>query len=425
MTPDTAARLVAACNAAAALVVSGALGVTLWCGLARPGTAVAFGLLVAAGELARVRLPEERAEARNTGLLSGAAALGYALCGQVAGASAGHGPAQAVAVAVVGSLVGLTPLVALGQAPPPQALARLVLGVGAAALCCQPLYGRGRSEGAAVPDGLLPLCLLAVALLVGCLDALLAAAAVRADESGAASPGRHGRAPRPQLRSRLATVPALAATAVLFALAVAVAGLPALPLCCAPVLVIQFALRRRASARATHRPTLASLARAPEVAGCTPRGHARRVADLSRAVGRELGLSSGELTALEYAALTHDVGQLSPADPVPGGATAVLDPGSQRRVALLGGAVLRQAGVRRRVASAVESQADPYREQSVTARVLRTVNAYDDLVSGSGSGTSGPGARARALHRLRAAARDHEPRVVEALSRVVARTADV
>ncbi|OEV00411.1 hypothetical protein AN217_24330 [Streptomyces qinglanensis] len=423
MTRTTAARLVAACNAAAALVVCGALGSTLWRGLARPGTALVFGLLVAAGELARVRLPEERAGVRTTGLLSGAAALGYALCGQVAGTSAGHGPAQAVAVAAVGSLVGLTPLVALGQAPPPQALARLVLGVGAAALCCQPLYGGGRSDGAAVPDGLLPLCLLSVALLVGCLDALLAAAALRADASGAAPAGHHGRAGRHPLRSHLATVPALAATAVLFALAVAAAGLPALPLCCAPVLVVQCALRRRASARATHRPTLASLARAPEVAGCTPRGHARRVADLSRAVGRELGLTGGELTALEYAALTHDVGQLSPADPVPGGATAVLDAGSQRRVALLGGAVLRQAGVRRRVASAVEAQADPYREQPVTARVLRTVNAYDDLVGDSG--TAGAVARARALHRLRAAGRDHEPRVVEALSRVVARAAEV
>ncbi|OEV07122.1 hypothetical protein AN220_35100 [Streptomyces nanshensis] len=75
------------------------------------------------------------------------------------------------------------------------------------------------------------------------------------------------------------------------------------------------------------------------------------------------------------------------------------------------------------MASAVEAQADPYREQPVTARVLRTVNAYDDLVGDSG--TAGAVARARALHRLRAAGRDHEPRVVEALSRVVARAAEV
>ncbi|MBO8186937.1 HD-GYP domain-containing protein [Streptomyces spirodelae] len=410
----TATRLVAAAYGAAALVSGGALCITLWQGVTQPGIALAFGLVVAVGELARVRLPEARVGGpRTTGLLSGAGALGYALCGQVGDTPTVHGPAQAVTVALVGSLVGLTPHVALGQAPPPQAPARLALGVGFAALCGQPLYGDGWLGCAVEPGALFTCCLLALALLVGCLDALLAAAT-----------DAHGRALRAELTARLVTVPALAATAVLLALAVAVAGLWALLLCCAPLLVIQFALRRRASVRATHRPTLDSLARAPEVAGCTPYGHARRVAELSRAVGRELGLTGGELTALEYAALTHDVGQLSLADPVPGGATTALEPGRQRRIALLGGAVLRQAGVRWRVASAVEAQADPYREQSVTARVVRTVGAYDDLLAGSHS--TGSAARQEALHTLRTTtARDHEPRVVEALSRVVARAADV
>ncbi len=66
----------------------------------------------------------------------------------------------------------------------------------------------------------------------------------------------------------------------------------------------------------------------------------------------------------------------------------------------------------------VERQADPYRDQPVTARIVRTVNAYDDL-----SGTAaGPGGPLRALERLRlATARDHEPGVVEALARVLAR----
>ncbi|MGI5348948.1 HD-GYP domain-containing protein [Streptomyces sp. CA-250714] len=426
MTRRTAARLVAAAYGVAALVAGSALGVTLWRGVTRPDVALAFGLVVAVGELARVRLTEDGVGVRTTGLLSGAGALGYALCGQVGGTPAGPGAAQAVAVALFGSLVGLAPQVALGQAPPPQAPARLALGVGFAAVCCQPLYGEGWLGRAVQPGGVFTLCLLGLALLVGCLDALLAAAtnalaAVPKTEAG------YGRAVRQELSVRLGTVPALAATAVLLALAVAVAGLWALLLCCAPLLVIQFALRRRASVRATHRRTLASLARAPEVAGCTPHGHARRVAELSRAVGRELGLTGGELTALEYAALTHDVGQLSLAEPVPGGATTALEPGRQRRIALLGGAVLRQAGARWRVASAVEAQADPYREQSVTARVVRTVNAYEDLVTGSHTKgrTTGEEAREWALRQLRTATgRDHEPRVVEALSRVVARAGE-
>ncbi|WP_243274600.1 HD-GYP domain-containing protein, partial [Streptomyces albus] len=302
---------------------------------------------------------------------------------------------------------------------PPHAAARLALGVGGAALCCEALCASGVLGRLVGPGALFALCLLAVALLTAGADACLAAVTAVAE----AGDGHRPR-PRGQLRARPATVPAVAATAVLLALAVGTAGSWALPACCAPLLLTQFVLRRRAPVRATHRRTLASLARAPEVAGCTPCGHARRVADLSRAVGRELGLTGGELTALEYAALTHDIGQLSLTDPVPGGATAALEPGRQRRIALLGGAVVRQTGVRWRVASAVEAQADPYREQCVTARVVRTVNAYDDLTAGSH--TAGPSARERALRTLRTATgRDHEPRVVEALSRVVSRAADV
>lgn len=122
------------------------------------------------------------------------------------------------------------------------------------------------------------------------------------------------------------------------------------------------------------------------------------------------------MDVLEYAALMHDIGQLSLLDPVPDGATAPLPPDQQRRIALLGGAVVRQTGAPAEVAMIVERQADPYRDQPVTARIVRTVNAYDDLSGGS----AGPGGPLRALERLRlATAQDHEPRVVEALARVL------
>ncbi|MGY1437873.1 HD-GYP domain-containing protein [Streptomyces reniochalinae] len=505
-----AAGIVAWAYAAAAALAVSALCVTLWHGAARPGTAVAFGLVVAVGELARVRLP--RAEVRggagrSTGLVCGAGALGYALLGAVQEAPLWQWVAQAVTVALVGSLVGSVPHVALGQAPSPRAAGRLTLGVAFAATCCQPLSPGGVFAPAVRPGALFTLCLLLLALLAGCVDAFLAAAtAVTAmpaprgiattaprSASGAAAPtgpfadpamttsptapattapttaparpgtttltaappARGGTAavdgtrpygplPRAQLRARLrarlVTVPAVAATAVLLALAVASAGLWALPVCCAPLLLTQVVLRRRAPVRATRRRTPAALARAPEVAGCTPRGRARRVADLSRAVGRELGLSGGQLTAVEYAALIHDVGQLSLSDPVPRGARAGQSAGGSRGIALACGAVVRQAGVGGRVATAVEARADPYREQSLTARVVRTVNAYEDLMTaygghtgaaqGGGGAADGPaaaaGPRERALRTLRGAtARDHEPRVVEALSRVVSRSPDV
>ena len=113
----------------------------------------------------------------------------------------------------------------------------------------------------------------------------------------------------------------------------------------------------------------------------------------------------------------HDIGQLSLVDPVPAGATAALPGAEQRRIALLGGAVVRQTGVDRAVAVVVERQADPYREQPVAARIVRAVNAYEEKVR-----DAGPGGPLRALEELRlGTAGDYAPEVVESLARVLAR----
>src|SRR5690606_27324064 len=160
-------------------------------------------------------------------------------------------------------------------------------------------------------------------------------------------------------------------------LAVGVAGLWALPVFCVPLLLTQLSYRRYTAVRATYRQTIASLARPTEIAGYTPAGHARRVAELSGAVGRELGLPGAELTVLEYAALMHDIGQLSLVDPVPAGATAGLPATEQRRIALLGGAVVRQTGVDPRVARIVEQQCDPHPGQPLAGvRVAQIGRAH-------------------------------------------------
>ncbi|MFD9824900.1 metal-dependent phosphohydrolase, partial [Streptomyces violascens] len=87
-------------------------------------------------------------------------------------------------------------------------------------------------------------------------------------------------------------------------------------------------------------------------------------------------------------------------------------------IALLGGAVVRQTGVPADVAVVVERQADPYREQPLPARIVRAVNAYDDLAEGS----PGPGGSLSALEQLRlGTGRDYHPQVVESLARVLAR----
>ncbi|WP_190111452.1 HD-GYP domain-containing protein [Streptomyces cinnamoneus] len=401
----TGEPLVRGVYAVAGTAAVAALAWTAWRGVEQPHVALAYGALIALGEAAR-RRPRPSAGGRETAPVGSAGTLAYALLGEVGGEPTSHGAPQVVAVVLGATLAG-----AVGRPPAPDRLARRILGAGFAAVCFQPLHtveALGRWPAHSPCYGVFLLLLLALTALC---DAVLAAALTHARHGGG-----YGAALREELRTLPGIGSAIGATGAVMALAVAAAGLWALPVFCLPLLVTQLSIHRYEAVRATRRETIASLARTTEIAGYTPAGHARRVAALSRAVGRELGLSGADLTVVEYAALMHDIGQLSLLDPVPAGATEPLPPEQRRRIALLGGAVVRQTGVAPEVALVVERQADPYRDQPLTARVVRTVNAYDDL---AGDPACGP---LRALERLRlATAYDHEPRVVEALATVLAR----
>nr|WP_202472001.1 metal-dependent phosphohydrolase [Streptomyces sp. SID4921] len=383
-----------------------ALGHTLWNGVAEPGHALAFGVLITVGELARWgALPGEREPAP----LGAAGALAYALLGRSGGQETAHGVLQVITVVVAAQLLASVPHMARGSGPGPDQAARRVLAVAFTAVCFQPLHHTGRTERWFGEGPYFALFLLVLLVLTALCDAVLAALT-----AGTSRP--YGPQLRDELRALSGIGSAVCATGAVMALGVAVAGLWALPVLCVPLLLTQVSFRRYAAVRTTYRQTIASLARSTEIAGYTPHGHARRVAGLSTAVGRELGLTGPELTVLEYAALMHDIGQLSLVDPVADGATAVLPAAEQRRIALLGGAVVRQTGVDPAVAVVVEQQADPYREQQTAARIVRTVNAYDDLCGEGVKGSLG------ALEQLRlGTGRDYQPQVVEALARVLAR----
>ncbi|MGW2546444.1 HD-GYP domain-containing protein, partial [Kitasatospora sp. NPDC001574] len=300
--------------------------------------------------------------------------------------------------------------------------ARRLLGAAFAAAVFQPLYTSGMVDRYSADGPAYGAFLTAVAALAALCDVTLAALLRRA-RSGLRFPA----VLEDELRSLFGIGSAIVATGMLVSLAAGEVGLWALPLFCAPLLLAQVSFRRAAAVRATTGQTIASLAKATEVAGYTPPGHARRVADTACALGRELGLGTRELALLEYAALMHDVGQLSLVEPVPGGATALLPDDEQQRIARLGSEVIRRTGVPRQVAEQVARLADPWpgadgggRAVPLAARIIRVANAHDDLLTAArGRGAGEAVGRLEVLEVLRLGrGRVYDARVVDALVRV-------
>ncbi|MFB7672096.1 HD-GYP domain-containing protein [Kitasatospora purpeofusca] len=433
--PEGCAGVVCAVHGAALALLAASLGAVAVRGLSAPGVALAFMVLIALGECVRITLPGDREQAP----IGAAGALAYALLGPLRGLPTGHGVLQVVAVTGAGLLLALLPG-ALAPALGPRhgvrrrvrapwrerarrdGAARRLLGAAFAAAVFQPLYNSGVVDRFSADGPAYGAFLTAVAALAALCDAVLAAVLRRA-RSGLRFPAGL----EDELRSLFGIGSAIAATGMLVSLAAGEVGLWALPLFCAPLLLAQVSFRRAAAVRATTGQTIASLAKATEVAGYTPPGHARRVADTACAVGRELGLGTRELALLEYAALMHDVGQLSLVEPVPGGATALLPDEEQQRIARLGSEVIRRTGVPRQVAEQVARLADPHpgpegggRAVPLAARIIRVANAHDDLLTAArGRGLGEAVGRLEVLEALRLGrGRLYDPRVVDALVRV-------
>ncbi|MGW6919241.1 HD-GYP domain-containing protein [Kitasatospora sp. NPDC054939] len=429
-------RGAAAVHLAAGVLLAAAFTTVAVCGVAQPEVALAFVVLIGVGECVRITLPGDREQAP----IGAAGALAYALLGPLRGLPTSHGVLQAVAVTGAGMLLAALPGALLPAAVLPGALrrrrrlpllapvrrdtaARRLLSVGFAAAVFQPLYTGGLVDRWSPTGPGYAAFLTAVAALVALCDATLAAVLQRA-RSGLRFPA----ALEDELRALPGIGSAIAATGLLVGLAAGEVGLWALPLFCAPLLLAQVSFRRAAAVRATTGQTIASLAKATEVAGYTPPGHARRVADTACALGRELGLGTRQLVLLEYAALMHDVGQLSLVEPVPNGATALLPADEQQRIARLGSEVIRRTGVPRQVADQVARLADPCqgpdggrdRTLPLAARIIRVANAHDDLLTAArGRGTGEAVGRLEVLEVLRLGRGPvYDPRVVDALARV-------
>jgi len=385
------------------------------------GIPFAFALFIAVGEVLRIALPAHRQSAP----LASAGAIAFALLPAFLGFPPLHYEwPLVVTVVTLGSVLGAFPGAIVGRGMHLDELARRVLTTLLAAAVFRPFIPDllPRTVGGRTELGWrLALAMTAAAVLAASADAVLAAS-VRSSQ--ARSPFRTALVD--EFRALVGISSAIAATGVLIALAAPKMGYVALPVFAIPLLLTQFSFRRYATIEATYLQTIRSLAKVTEVGGYTETGHSRRVSILSKAIAREMGVSERDIKDLDYAALMHDIGQLSLTDPIPGGATTMVAPVDQRRIAELGAEVIRQAGVLDRAALIVERQADPYRPHRgpqddslpLESRIIKVVNAYDDLVGASLESDR----KLRAIERLQLGIdREYDPDVVDTLSRIIER----
>jgi hypothetical protein len=321
-------------------------------------------------------------------------------------------------------VIGLIPSLVRRQPIRLMDLANSLVGITIAAVIFRELpisNGRTMLElQAGWPADLLALVMVLICALALTVEVLLVAAV------------RAGRSQAPLLRTfqdeftaAFGLTAALSTTGAIVALAERPLGVVAIPLFLFPLVLTQFAVRRQSAIRRTYGQMIRTLSRLTEFGGYTEPGHASRVAELSRAIGQQLGMSEREVLDLEYAALLHDIGQVSLTEPIPGGATVLAAPADQRQIAHDGAEIVRQTGVLDNVAVILEAQTTSYRQVRelgedlpLASRIIKVCNAYDDM-----AGTRPTRARRdAAMERINLGlGYEYDPRVVDALVRVLER----
>ena len=375
------------------------------------GMALSFGGFIAFGELFRLALPGGR-EAAPIAMVG---AMAYAMLLKLPGqhASVTYDALLVVAVAAIGMAVGALPHIAAGRPAGLTGMCTRLVAVSCVAFIFRPIVSAGLPG---LPwEAELPV--IAVVFLVGWLVDALVGALIRADDVGA----RFSVAVRDEIRLQWPLGLSVGASVIIAVIGAEQIGVMELAVFIGPLLVTQLAFRRYAGIRSTYLQTVRSLARVTEVAGYVEAGHSRRVSRLAVAVGRGLGLAEPELLALEYAALMHDIGQLSLRYPIPGGATLLVGPDDRERIAKLGADVIRQTRVLDDVAELVQYQSRPARghdpEPPLGSMIIKAANAFDDMV---GSSTD-RNRSAAALERMRLDPVEYDAGVVAVLAEVAAR----
>jgi hypothetical protein len=386
-------------------------------------TVLVFVVAITVGELFRLRMPSGRAAAP----LASASALAIAFLGRVDGeptvdVTAGF----VVLVVVMGLLLAAAVRGSRGGTVGLDQLAARLVGVATAAWLARGFAPEGRSLWELEVETGVSAWLVAIGMVgvagIGIGVEVVLSSAVRSERQ---------RTPwLAALRDEFGEVAPLTAAVVvsgpMVALMAPALGLLSLPVALFPLAITYVAVGRYAQNRVTYRQTIATLSHLTEHGGYTPEGHAERVAELSLRIGRRLGISDRELRELEYAALLHDLGQISLVEPIPGGATMLAAPSDQRDIADEGARIIRHAEGLETVADYVEAQTTPYRqvrelgeEVPVASRIIKVANAFDDLTGGSDDPVEVQAANERIHLGL---GYQYDPEVVEALSVATADT---
>lgn len=388
-------------------------------------TILVFVIALVAGELVRLRMPSRREAAP----LASASALALAFVGDIAGEPTFDVEAGVVVLVVAGGL-GFAGVVRhlQGRAVRIDQIAARVVGVGIAAWLARAASPRGTplwdlAAGAEVPllwivaGGFLGVAAVGLAVEIGLTSAVRSerqrtpwASALR-DEIGEVAPLTY----------------AVVTTGPMVALMAPVLGLLALPVALFPLAITYVAVDRATRNREDYRQTIATLSGLTEAGGYTPVGHAERVATASVRMGRVLGMSARELRDVEYAALLHDLGQISLHEPIPGGATVLAAPSDQREISAEGARIIRRASGLEDVAAIVEATPTAYRlvrelgeDVAFASRIIKVANAYDDLTGGRTSAEEVDAALERIQLGL---GYEYDPDVVTALAVVTSATA--
>ncbi len=380
-------------------------------------TVVVFVAGITVGELFRLRMPSGREAAP----LTSASALAIAFVGRIEGEPTFEVTAGFVVLVVAAGLVLAAGVRGVrGRAIGLDQVAVRLVGVAAAAWLAREFAPRGNTLWGLEVDQEISAWLVAIGMVavagIGIGIELVLSSAVRSERQ---------RTPwLAALRDEFGEVApltfAVVASGPMVALMAPTLGLFSLPVALFPLAITYVAVARYAQNRVTYRQTIATLSHLTEHGGYTPAGHAERVADLSVRIGRVLGIADGELRELEYAALLHDLGQISLVEPIPDGATVLAAPADQRDIAAEGARIIRHAEGLDTVADYVEAQTTPYRqvrelgeEVPMASRIIKVANAFDDLTGGRDDPAEVQAANERIHLGL---GYQYDPEVVEALA---------